>query len=168
VISVDPNPPLADEINDKTGVLGVSIDPEPLQNLRKSFGKPKGARKVAMQGVGAGLFASVGCRSAMKLWCLSGVHRIAKLSLRNCLKSPIRARMEALQAYLNEPRSPISPSHRGRKRGPSDAPTPFRTVSLGSSVHIRGKPSAGHNLSLGCPGSHGQKQGKAVEGLKAI
>ena len=34
VISVDPNPPLADEINDKSGVLGVSIDPEPLQNLK--------------------------------------------------------------------------------------------------------------------------------------
>src|SRR5215217_6334721 len=50
--------------------------------LRKSFVKPKWARKVALQGVGADLFASVGCRSAVKLWSLSGVHRIAKLSLR--------------------------------------------------------------------------------------
>ena len=58
---------------------------EHLCTLRKSFGKPKGARKVALQGVGADLFASVGCRSAVKLWSLSGVHLIAKLSLRACL-----------------------------------------------------------------------------------
>src|SRR5215212_10598254 len=57
------------------------------QALRKSFAKLKWARKVALQGVGADLFASVGCRSAVKLWSLSGVHRIAKLSLRNCPKS---------------------------------------------------------------------------------
>jgi hypothetical protein len=34
VIGVDPNPTIADEINDKSEVLGRSIDPEPLGNLR--------------------------------------------------------------------------------------------------------------------------------------
>lgn len=34
VISVDPNPPIADEINDKSNTLGTTIDPEPLRNLR--------------------------------------------------------------------------------------------------------------------------------------
>lgn len=34
VISVDPNPTVADEINDKSEVLGGIIDPEPLHNLR--------------------------------------------------------------------------------------------------------------------------------------
>ncbi len=34
VIGVDPNPTIADEINDKSEVLGESIDPEPLQSLR--------------------------------------------------------------------------------------------------------------------------------------
>jgi hypothetical protein len=34
VIGVDPNPTIADEINDKSEVLGGSIDPEPLQSLR--------------------------------------------------------------------------------------------------------------------------------------
>ena len=34
VISVDPNPSIADEINDKSEMMGGSIDPEPLQNLR--------------------------------------------------------------------------------------------------------------------------------------
>src|SRR5215212_6811910 len=74
--------------------------------LRGSFVKPKWARKVALQGVGADLFASVGCRSAVKLWSLSGVHRIAKLSLRVCLKnllpSPLR------DVALADPLVPIS------------------------------------------------------------
>ncbi len=34
VISVDPNPTIADEINDKSEVLGRNIDPEPLRGLR--------------------------------------------------------------------------------------------------------------------------------------
>jgi len=34
VIGVDPNPTIADEINDKFEVLGGGIDPEPLRNLR--------------------------------------------------------------------------------------------------------------------------------------
>ena len=34
VVSVDPNPRLAEEINDKSEMLGVKIDPEPLGNLR--------------------------------------------------------------------------------------------------------------------------------------
>jgi hypothetical protein len=34
VISVDPNPLVVDEINDKSDMLGSSIDPEPLQGLR--------------------------------------------------------------------------------------------------------------------------------------
>src|SRR5215212_6264823 len=67
------------------------------QALRGSFVKPKWARKVALQGVGADLFASVGCRSAVKLWSLSGVHRIAKLSLRGSFVKPKWARKVALQ-----------------------------------------------------------------------
>ncbi len=34
VVSVDPNPTVADEINDKSEMLGVQIDSEPLRNLR--------------------------------------------------------------------------------------------------------------------------------------
>jgi predicted nuclease with TOPRIM domain len=34
VVSVDPNPRLAEEINDKSEMLGVKIDPEPLGKLR--------------------------------------------------------------------------------------------------------------------------------------
>jgi predicted nuclease with TOPRIM domain len=34
VVSVDPNPRLAEEINDKSEMLGEKIDPEPLGNLR--------------------------------------------------------------------------------------------------------------------------------------
>jgi predicted nuclease with TOPRIM domain len=34
VISVDPNPTIAEEINDKSEMLGVKFDPEPLGNLR--------------------------------------------------------------------------------------------------------------------------------------
>ena len=52
------------------------------QFLRKSFAEARRARKAAPQGVGAGLCASVRCRIAVKLWCSSGIHPIAKLSLR--------------------------------------------------------------------------------------
>src|SRR5215212_4774789 len=34
VVSVDPNPTIAEEINDKSEMLGVKFDPEPLGNLR--------------------------------------------------------------------------------------------------------------------------------------
>ena len=34
VVSVDPNPTIAEEINDKSEMLGVNVDPEPLGNLR--------------------------------------------------------------------------------------------------------------------------------------
>ena len=34
VISVDPNPTIADKLDDKSDVLGSGIDPEPLRNLR--------------------------------------------------------------------------------------------------------------------------------------
>src|SRR5215203_5100794 len=34
VISVDPNPTIADKLDDKPGELGSGIDPEPLRNLR--------------------------------------------------------------------------------------------------------------------------------------
>src|SRR5215203_5945010 len=34
VISLDPNPTIADKLDDKSGVLGSGIDPESLRNLR--------------------------------------------------------------------------------------------------------------------------------------
>ncbi len=44
-------------------------------------------------------------------------------------KVPIEPGSQGPTGGRNERRSPISPTYRGKKRGPSATPTPFRTVS---------------------------------------
>src|SRR5215218_8839319 len=113
--------------------------------LRKSFGKPKWARKVTLQGVGADLFASVGCRSAVKLWSLSGVHRIAKLSLSSTLA--VRQRSKLHRSTV--PKTPVGllpcqpPETTRRKQSEPTTPlVPTPTHRRRSGTSCRTRPSA--------------------------